>query len=100
MLLRAHSPPRLPGNDLVVVDAITAEGYKTRVMVEMLKAVGAKKKALVVLADNDSRVVGSFANIEGVKTAQTNTVNVYDVLNADTLIIAKGAAEKLQEVYA
>ena len=70
MLLRAHSPPRLPATISIVVDAITAEGYKTKVMVEMLKAVGAKKKALVVLADNDSKVVGSLANIEGVKTAQ------------------------------
>ena len=100
LALKSALSAKVAGNDLVVVDAITAEGYKTKVMVEMLKAVGAKKKALVVLADNDSRVVGSFANIEGVKTAQTNTVNVYDVLNADTLIIAKGAAEKLQEVYA
>ena len=86
--------------NLVVVDAITTEEYKTKTMVEMLAAVGAKKKALVVLADNDAKVVGSFANIACVKTAQTNTINVYDILNADTLVIAKGACEKLEEVYA
>lgn len=100
LALKSALSAKAAGSDLIVVDAITAESYKTKVMVDMLKAVGAKKKALVVLADNDSKVVGSFANIEGVKTAQTNTVNVYDILNADTLIIAKGAAEKLQEVYA
>ena len=87
-------------SDLVVVDAIAANEYKTKVMADMLAAVGAKKKALVVLAENDAKVVGSFANIEGVKTAQTNTINVYDILNADTLVLAKGAAEKLEEVYA
>ena len=87
-------------NDLVVVDAIVTEEYKTKAMADMLAAVGAKKKALVVLAENDAKVVGSFANIANVKTAQTNTINVYDILNADTLVLAKGAAEKLEEVYA
>ena len=91
---------KVAGNDLVVVDAIVAEEYKTKVMAEMLTAVGAKKKVLVVLADNDAKVIGSFANIEGAKTAQTNTINVYDILNADTLVIAKGAVEKIEEVYA
>ena len=91
---------KVAAGDMVVVDAIVAEAYKTKVMADMLTAVGAKKKALVVLAENDAKVVGSFANIEGVKTAQTNTINVYDILNADTLVIAKGAAEKIEEVYA
>jgi len=91
---------KVASNDLVVVDAIVTEEYKTKAMADMLAAVGAKKKALVVLAENDAKVVGSFANIANVKTAQTNTINVYDILNADTLVLAKGAAEKLEEVYA
>ena len=91
---------KVAAGDLVVVDAIAAEAYKTKVMADMLAAVGAKKKALVVLAENDAKVVGSFANIANVKTAQTNTINVYDILNADTLVVAKGAVEKLEEVYA
>ena len=91
---------KVASGDIVVVDAIAAEAYKTKVMAEMLTAVGAKKKSLVVLADNDAKVIGSFANIEGVKTTQTNTINVYDILNADTLVIAKGAVEKIEEVYA
>ncbi len=100
LAIRSALSAKVAGGDLVVVDAIRTEEYKTKTMAEMLKAVGAKKKALVVLADNDGKVVGSFANIANVKTAQTNTINVYDILNADTLVIAKGAAEKLQEVYA
>ena len=100
LAIRSALSAKVASGDLVVVDAIVAEAYKTKVMADMLSAVGAKKKALVVLADNDAKVIGSFANIEGVKTAQTNTINVYDILNADTLVLAKAAAEKIEEVYA
>lgn len=100
LALKSALSAKVAENDLVVVDSIVAEEYKTKTMVEMLAAIGAKKKALVVLAENDEKVVGSFANIANVKTAQANTINVYDILNADTLVIAKGAAEKIQEVYA
>ena len=91
---------KVAGGNMVVVDAIKTEEYKTKTMVKMLAAVGAGKKALVVLAENDPKVVGSFANIEGVKTAFANTINTYDILNADTFVVAKAAAEKLAEVYA
>ena len=84
----------------VVVDSISAYSYKTKTMVNMLSAIGAGKKSLIVLADNDNKVVKSCANIEGVKTAPYNTVNVYDILNADTFVVAKEAAEKLEEVFA
>ncbi|MBE6636475.1 MAG: 50S ribosomal protein L4 [Ruminococcaceae bacterium] len=100
LAIKSALSAKVASGDFVVVDAIVADEYKTKVMAEMLAAVGAKKKALVVLADNDAKVVGSFANIACVKTAQTNAINVYDILNADTLVIAKGAAEKLEEVYA
>ena len=69
-------------------------------MVKMLEAVGAAGKALVVLADNDNKVVRSFSNIPGVVTAQYNTINVYDILNCNKLIIVRSAAEKIEEVYA
>ncbi|MCQ2435455.1 MAG: 50S ribosomal protein L4 [Clostridia bacterium] len=87
-------------NELVVVDAITATEYKTKAMVAMLNAIGADKKALVVLAEKNDFVVGSLANIPGVKTAYANTINVYDILNCDKLVLAKGAAEQIMEVYA
>ena len=86
--------------DMIVVDAIKTEEYKTKTMANMLKALGSDKKALVVLADNDAKVVKSMANIPGVKTALVNTVNVYDVLNCDKFIVVKSAAEKMEEVYA
>ena len=100
LAIKSALSAKVASGDLVVVDSIVAEAYKTKVMAEMLSNVGAKKKALVVLADNNAMVVGSFANIENVKTAQTNTINVYDILNADTLVMAKGAVEKIEEVYA
>ncbi len=87
-------------SNLIVINEINATEYKTKTMTQMLAAVGAKKKSLVVLADNNDMTVRSFGNIEGVKTAQTNTINVYDILNCDTLIIAKSAVEKIEEVYA
>ena len=86
--------------DLVIVDAITTDAYKTKTMVNMLGAVGAGKKALVVLDTVDEKVIKSFANIPGVKTAQINTINVYDVINADTCVATKEAAVKISEVYA
>ena len=86
--------------NLVIVDAIATEEYKTKVMVNMLNAIGAGKKALVVLDKVDEKVIKSFANIPGVKTAQYNTINVYDVLNADTFVMSREAAVKVSEVYA
>ena len=91
---------KVAGNEMIVVDTIAATEYKTKTMVSMLKAVGASSKVLVVLADNTAEVVKSFANIEGVKTTQANTINVYDVLNCNTIVFAKGAVEKIEEVYA
>jgi len=91
---------KVAGGEFVVVDSIAAAEYKTKVMVDMLAAVGAEGKALVVLADNDSKTVKSLANIQGVKTAQFNTINVYDVLNCGKIVIAEDAVKKIEEVYA
>ena len=91
---------KVAGGNMVVVDAITATEYKTKAMVNMLGAVGAAKKALVVLPEVNDFVIKSLANIEGVKSTQWNTINVYDILNCDTLIVAKDAVAKIEEVYA
>lgn len=87
-------------NEMVVVDAIKTDEFKTKTMVAMLKALGAEKKTLIVLDSVDTKVIKSAANIEGVKTTQANTLNVYDILNCDKFVIVKGAVEKLEEVYA
>ena len=85
---------------LVVVDDITLDAYKTKTMVNMFKALGAERKPLVVLPEVDSFVVKSCANIPGAKTCLYNTINVYDIMNADTFITTVAAVKMLEEVYA
>ena len=91
---------KVAGGEMIVVDNITANEYKTKDMVKMLAAVGAAKKALIVLPEVNEFVIKSCANIEGVKTTQWNTINVYDILNCDTIVVAEKAVAKIEEVYA
>ena len=87
-------------NNMIVLDALTLEDYKTKTVVDMLKALGVEGKALIVTAEADSKVIKSAANIPGVKTAAVNTLNVYDILNYDKFIVVKNAVGKIEEVYA
>ena len=91
---------KVADENLVVVDAIKTEEFKTRTMVEMLKALGVEGKALIVTVDADQKVVKSAANIPGVKTATVNTLNVYDIMNYDKFIVSSDAVKKIEEVYA
>ncbi len=85
---------------LIVVDDIKLDTYKTKVMADMFKALGATRKPLVVLPKVDAHIIKSCANIEGAKTCLYNTINVYDILNADTFITTVAAVKMLEEVYA
>ena len=87
-------------NNMIVVDNIAVDGYKTKAVVNMLKALGADKKALIVMPCVDEKLIASANNIPGVKTALVNTLNVYDILNYDKFIVAKDAVAKIEEVYA
>ncbi|MBQ8966809.1 50S ribosomal protein L4 [Ruminococcus sp.] len=87
-------------NNMIVVNEIETKEYKTKVMVDMLKAIGAEGKALIVTADVDNKVVKSAANIPGVKTATVNTLSVYDILNYDKFVVSSDAVKKIEEVYA
>lgn len=100
LALKSAFSSKVLDKDLIVVDSITADEYKTKTMVSFLSAVGADKKALIVIPEVNDKVIKSARNIPGVKTAQVNTINVYDILNADKLIIAKDALTKIEEVYA
>ena len=91
---------KVAANEMIVVDAIAATEFKTKTMVKMLADVGAAKKALIVLSEKNEMIQKSLANIPGVKVVLANTLNVYDILNADSLVAAKGAVEKIEEVYA
>ena len=91
---------KVASGEMIVVDKISASEYKTKNMVAMLDAIGAAKKSLIVLPEVNECVIKSCDNIAGVKTVQWNTVNVYDILNCDTLVVAKDAVAKIEEVYA
>ena len=84
---------------LIVLDELKFDEIKTKKMVAVLDSLKVSK-ALVVLNDNDATVVKSASNIPNVKTALTNTINVYDILKYDTLVVTKDAIATIEEVYA
>ena len=84
--------------DMIVMENLAVEAYKTKTVVSMLNAVGAAKKNLIVNDVVDNMFVKSAANIPGVKTTTASSVNTYDVVNADKFIISVEAAKKLEEV--
>ena len=100
LALKSALSDKVANGNMIVVDSIVAEDYKTKTMKAMLEAIGAAKKTLVVLPEVDSKVIKSFANIPGVKTAQYNTINVYDIMNCDSFVVAQAAVSKMEEVYA
>ena len=100
LALKSAFSAKVADNNLIVVDNIAVEGYKTKAVAEMLSNLGADKKALIVMPEVDAKLIKSAANIPGVKTALVNTINVYDILNCDKFIVAKSALEKIEEVYA
>jgi large subunit ribosomal protein L4 len=97
--LKSALTSRVQDGKLIVVDELKLDEIKTKkfkAVMDNLKV----SKALVVLADNDQKVVMSARNIPAVKTAQVNTINVYDILKGDTLVLTKDAVAKIEEVYA
>ena len=98
-MLSAFSQKVLDQN-LVVIDNLAVEGFKTKTIVNMLKGLEISGKALIVTQEADKQVYKSAANIPGVKASAVNTLNVYDILNYDKFIVSKGAVAKIEEVYA
>lgn len=97
--LRSVLTNRVQENRLIVVDELKFDAPKTKDMVKVLGSLKAEN-ALVVLNDNDKNTILSGRNIDGVKMALTNTINVFDILNHKTLVLTKDAAKKIEEVYA
>ena len=98
-LYSALSAKVAEGN-LIVVDDIKCEGYKTKTMATMLQKLGADTKTIVVLPEVDQFIIKSCANIPGVVTTQFNNLNVYDILNANKFVVTAAAVKMLEEVYA
>lgn len=99
LALKSALTSRVNENKFIVVDELAFEQPKTKEFVNVLNNLNVSK-ALVVLGDNDENKVKSARNVKDVKTAQTNTINVYDILKYDTVVIEKAAVEAIEEVYA
>mgnify|MGYP000573548235 CR=1 FL=1 len=99
LAMKSALSAKVAESDMIVLDAITLNEYKTKTIAAMLKAVGSEKKTLIVLPELNEKVIASAANIPGVKTAMVNTLNVYDILNADKFIVVKDAVAQIEEVY-
>lgn len=100
LALKSALSDKVIGGNLIVLDEFKMDEYKTKTAAACLNAIGAGKKTLVVLDSNNPFAVKSIANIKGAKAAQVNTINTYDIINADTLVVVKGAVAKIEEVYA
>ena len=87
---------KVAAEDMIVLDALVLAQPKTKEMVGVLKNIGATKKALIITSDKDEAVVRASGNLPGVKAATTGELNVYDIVNADKLVITQDAAKRLE----
>ena len=100
LAMKSALTSQLEAGNIIVVDEIKLAEAKTKLMANVLKNLGAEKKSLLVLPERDEAVIRAGKNIPTLKDAYVNTINVYDLLNADKIIVLKAAMEKIQEVYA
>ena len=99
LAIKSALSAKLAEGKLVVVDSIAVDTFKTKTVVNMLAKLGAVK-ALVVNGEYNNCFIKSAANIPGVKAALTNTINTYDILKYDKLVLTADAVKKIEEVYA
>ena len=97
--LKSALTDKAQNNNIIVVDELKFDEIKTKKFAEVMNNLKATRKALVVLADNDKNVVLSARNLAEANTTLTNTLNVYDIVNARTLVLTKDAVAKIEEVY-
>ena len=100
LAMKSALTSKVENNEIIVVDEFAMDAPKTKEFCNVLTALNTGKKALVVTAENAPIVVKSGRNIPGVKVSFVNMLNVYDIINSDTLVITRKAVEKVEEVYA
>ena len=100
LALKSALSAKVAENNLVVIDSIKMDSIKTKTFANFLSAVGAEKKPLVVTAEADQIVVKSGRNIPGCEVTFANLLNVYDIVNANKLVVDKAALQKIEEVFA
>ncbi len=98
--LKSALTDKVESGNVVVLDELKFDEIKTKKFAEVMANINVDRKALVVLADNDQNVVLSARNFAQAKTMQANSLNVYDIVNAKTLVLTKDAVSKIEEVYA
>ena len=99
LALKSAFSSKVIAGEMLVLESLSLDEIKTKTIVNMLNALGADRKVLLVLPEKDEKVILSARNIPGVKTALVNTLNVYDILNCDKFIVVKDAVAQLEEVY-
>ena len=99
LALKSAFSSKVMADEMLVLESLSLDEIKTKTIVNMLNALGADRKVLLVLPEKDEKVILSARNIPGVKTALVNTLNVYDILNCDKFIVVKDAVAQLEEVY-
>ena len=100
LAIRSLLSAKVLDNELTVVDKLEVEEAKTKVMAKALTDLKVEGKALIILADRNDNVLRSSRNIEGVKTIELNTINGFDLLNCNKLVLPLDTVKKLEEVYA
>ena len=100
LAIRSLLSSKVLDNELTVVDKLEVKEPKTSVMVKALTSLKVEGKTLIILADRNENVLLSSRNIEGVKTIELNTINVFDLLNCNKLVLPLDTVKKLEEVYA
>ena len=97
--LKSALTSRVQENKLIVVDELKLDEIKTKQFAQVMKNLNVEK-ALVIINENDQNIVMSAKNIPTVKVAQTNTINVFDILKYSTVVVTKAAVATIEEVYA
>ena len=100
LAMKSALSSKVAADEMIVVDDVSMDAIKTKEMANILSAVKAGKKTLIVLPEKNDVLYKSARNIEGTNVSLVNTLNVYDILNCNTIVVLKDAVAKIEEVYA
>ena len=100
LAMKSALSSKVAADEMIVVDDFSMDAIKTKEMANILSAVKAGKKTLIVLPEKNDVLYKSARNIEGTNVSLVNTLNVYDILNCNTIVVLKDAVAKIEEVYA
>ena len=100
LAMKSALSAKVAAEEMIVLDSLKLEAIKTKEVVKVLSALETGKKTLIVLPEKDDVIYRSARNIAGVKVSLVNTLNVYDILNCNSIVVLKDAVTKIEEVYA